>query len=373
MTQTHPVVRTGSVVVLRFYNIAHTIDMIAAEALASAPAGAEDVSRPQIARAGQKAMVFPVPPIQLGLGTIEMPLAGRPSRPEASARAYEFGVVSLALRFPVEDAPWPDFLAFTNRVRHDAASAASGAIWSGLLERVRSVIGPAIYRPSSVGLQEDYLLSVVNAWDRPMDADEILREVDVATLLSGEERTISESARQDLLRHRFSYYTSDLVVLTWDRAFLVEPEGDTDVADVLQVGNAQLLEMLHYDQQLDEELPRMYDRVKETQHRIHGLARRRYAKLAREYYSLVAEVSEATERVDNAVKVVEDVYLARVYTAALERFRVKAWADDVDRKLAIMRDTYGALYDEVTASRAELLEAAIVLLIVFEIVMAFVL
>ena len=63
-------------------------------------------------------------------------------------------------------------------------------------------------------------------------------------------------------------------MLTWDRAFLVEPEGDTDVADVLQVANAQLLEMLHYDQLLDEELPRMYERVKDTRHRIRGLARR---------------------------------------------------------------------------------------------------
>ena len=235
------------------------------------------------------------------------------------------------------------------------------------------MICPATHHPSRTDLEEDYLLSVVNAWDRPMDAEEIVREADLATLLSGEERAISESARQNLLQHRFSCYRNDLVVLTWDRAFLVEPEGDTDVADVLQVANAQPLNMLHYDQQLDEELPRMYERVKETQHHIRGLARRRYAKLAREYYTLVAEVSEVTEKADNAVKVVEDMYMARVYTAALERFRVKAWADAVDRKLAVVRDTYGALYDEIAASLAELPEAAIVLFIVFEIVMAFVL
>jgi len=128
MFQDQPIVRAGSVVVLRFYDIAHTIDVISAEALASAPTGAEDVSRPQLARAGQKAIAFPIPPVQLGLGTVELPLAGSSSRPEASARAYDFGVVSLALRFPVKDAPWPDFLALTNQVGHAAAAAAARTI-----------------------------------------------------------------------------------------------------------------------------------------------------------------------------------------------------------------------------------------------------
>ena len=49
---------------------------------------------------------------------------------------------------------------------------------------------------------------------------------------------------------------------------------------------------------------------------------------------------------------------------------MRAWNAAVERKLAIMRDTYTALYDEAATARAELLELAIVLLIVFEIVMA---
>jgi uncharacterized Rmd1/YagE family protein len=42
----------------------------------------------------------------------------------------------------------------------------------------------------------------------------------------------------------------------------------------------------------------------------------------------------------------------------------------VDRKLAIIRDTYAALYDEAASARAGLMEAAVVLLIVVEIVLA---
>jgi uncharacterized Rmd1/YagE family protein len=50
---------------------------------------------------------------------------------------------------------------------------------------------------------------------------------------------------------------------------------------------------------------------------------------------------------------------------------VRAWGNAVDRKLAIIRDTYHALFDEAAAARAELLEATIVLLIAVEIVLAF--
>ncbi len=50
---------------------------------------------------------------------------------------------------------------------------------------------------------------------------------------------------------------------------------------------------------------------------------RKFSQLARKLYTLVAEVTELTERVDNALQVTEDVYLARVYTMAVDSFRVK--------------------------------------------------
>ena len=102
------------------------------------------------------------------------------------------------------------------------------------------------------------------------------------------------------------------------------------------------------------------------------LASRRFADLARRLHTLVAEVTELTERVDNALQVTEDVYLARVYAAALDLFRVPAVNAAVERKLAIIRDTYSALYDESSASRTELMEFLIIVLIMAEIVIALV-
>ncbi|MBX9701279.1 MAG: hypothetical protein K2X74_17725 [Acetobacteraceae bacterium] len=48
------------------------------------------------------------------------------------------------------------------------------------------------------------------------------------------------------------------MVLGWDRAVPVEPHGETDV---LEVANAQLLELRNDDELLDAALPRMFELV----------------------------------------------------------------------------------------------------------------
>lgn len=366
-------VEAGAVVVLRLYDVAFAIDLARLEPLM--PAGAQ-VERPPLARAEPKAIAFGTPPARLRLGSASLPLEnGGSAEAEAWARVYDFGVVAIALRFAVRDEAWADYVALTRSLDRAAAAPTAAPLWTSLLERVRRSVAPAAERLSTSDLEEDYLLSVVNRWDRPVDAESVLREVDVAALLAEEPaeapRGLSPQTRQELLRNRFSYYADDLAVLTWDHAFLVEPAEETDVAQVLEVANARLLELLYYDRRLDAELPRMYGRVAGTRRALRALSRRRYANLAHDLYTLVAEVTELTEKSENALKITEDVYLARVYTAALRVFRVPQRSEAVDRKLRIMRDTYQALYDEATAGRTELLEVIIVVLILAELVLAF--
>lgn len=364
-------VETGAIVVLRLYEVAYGIDLPRVEQIAAAQVLAA-VSRLRLTRAEPKAIAFGVPPVEIALGPIDFELDGSRRSAEVTARAYEFGVVSIAVRIPVTGTPWDEFVDLATAVDRSASSPAAAEMWSELLERVRRLLGSALERPSETALEEDYLLTIVRSFDAPVTADDILRRADLVPLLAGERRELSEPARRELLRHSFSYYRNDLVVVTWDHAFIYEPSGDMDVADVLEVANAQLLELRSYDELLDAELPRMYERVKETRRGLRGLSRRRFANLARDLHTLVAEVTEITEKVDNTLKVTEDVYLARIYGTALELFRVPVWAASVGRKLDIIRETYTALYDEAATARAELLEAAIVLLIVLEIILAFV-
>lgn len=363
-------VERGSIVVLRLFDIAYAIDLVAAEAIWNASLkGASRRSR--LSTPPAKAIAFDVPPVLLALEPVELSLADGPVPALASARLYDFGVVALSLRVAVQNLDW---LAFTDRVEVVNAAigitAADDAVWRDLLAQVRAVIEPALMRANASAMQEDYLLAIVNRWSEPLSADALQERVDLVPMLSGERRPLSDGARRDLLRKRFSYYEDDLVVLTWDRAFICEPRSDSDVADVLEVANAQLLELRYYDELLDDELPRMNDLVDATRGGFSLLAPRRFADLARRLYTLVADVTEITEKVDNALQVTEDVYLARVYSAALDLYRTSAVSAAVDRKLSIIRDTYTALYNESSGARGELMEFAIVVLIVIEILLA---
>ncbi len=364
-------VSRGHVLALRLFDISYEIDLKLAEQLWSQRAG-RDSARGRLAGTPAKAVSFGVPPLTLDLGSCAIEVDGRVVTAAASARLYDFGIAAFALRLPVSTMSWQDFSRFANATDRTLGIAAATAVWQELLATLKGQIGEALIRPTEKPLQEDYLIGTVEAFDTAIDAAAVLQRLDLVPLLSGRERPLSAGARHDLLRHSFSYYPDDLAVITWDRAFLYEPLGDTDVADVLQIANAQLLEMRVYDELLDAELPRMRDLLDAAVRRRNLLTARRYAALARRLLTLVAEVSELTERVDNALQVTEDVYLARVYAAAMELFRVPNVTAAVDRKLAIIRETYTALHSEAAGVRAEVLEIAVLVLIAVEVILSLV-
>jgi hypothetical protein len=371
MVQDDVRVRSGQVVVLRLFQLAYEIDFKRAEELwARRAQGAS--ARSRLVGTPPKAISFGTPPLALELGPVTLNVDGTSMHAAASVRLYDFGIAALALRLPVRDLNWTGFTRLVNQIDQAVGPSAATRVWDTLLVQLRDLLGDALDRPVAAPLQEDYLIAQVDDFDEPLTAEALQERADLVPLLSGEERPLSESARRDLLRYRFSYHPDDLAVITWDRAFLYDPQRETDLADVLEMANAQLLEMRTYDEMLDEELPRMRDLVETTRRQLNLLASRRYARLARRLYTLVAEVTELAERVDNALQVTEDVYLARVYAAAMEQFRVPNVSAAVDRKLAIIRETYTALHSEAAGSRAELLEIAILVLIAMEIVLSLV-
>jgi hypothetical protein len=362
-------IQSGSVTAQRLFDVAYSIDLKKAESLWADRIGSSS-SRTRLVSTPTKAVAFDVPPVQFPLGTRDFLIGNRMVSAAVSARFYDFGVLALSVRFPALEMSWEDFTAFANDIDRSIGPNVGKGPWEGFVSEITTVLGSALSRPLLSSLSEDHLVAMVQAWDRPVKAEELLELVDLVPLLSGETRPLSEKSRKDLLKHRFSYYEDDLVVVTWDRAFIHEPRNDSDVADILEVANAQLLEFLYYDELLDDELPRMYEMVKAARKRMHLLGARRFADLARRLYTLVAEVTELTERADNVLQVTEDVYLARIYRSSLEIFGVPLVGEAVNRKLAIVRDTYAALHAEASGARGELLEAAIIILIVIEIVIA---
>jgi hypothetical protein len=364
-----PSILSASIIASRVFDVADTIDLEKAERLWTRELRSA-ATRIRFTYTAPKAIAFGVPPLEIAMAPLHVQLDGIETGVAVTVRLFDFGVVRVALRFAADNLAWVDFVQRLMAVDRTVGPVAADAIWSRLLGQIHAIFGDAFLRPSKSTLEEDYLIGIVSAFDETLTADELQQRIDLVPLLAGEQRPLAEGARRDLLRQRFSYYTDDLVVVTWDRAFIYDPRNDSDIIDVLEVANAQLLEMRYYDHLLDNELPRMYDEVQAMRRIRPLLSSRRFANLARRLYALVAEVTELREKVDNALQVTEDVYLARIYTAALDLFRVPAVSASVDRKLAIIRDTYSALYEEASAGRTALVEYAIVALIAIEIVLA---
>lgn len=356
----------ATVEVFRIYDVAEEIDLVAVESLLVQQ---QPVARIRLQRVAPKSIAFGDPPVVTDLVAPPLDVGGVRALTRASARIYGFGAISLSLEVVMPGAmEWPGFERFAREAEREAALL---PFWRTGLERLLTVLAPALESPLSSYMEEDYCVVTVRSLEPATTAEELMQRVDLIPLLTQEPKPLGPAARRDVFRYTHSYYRDDLVILTWDRAFVLEPSEDDDIADLLEVANAQLLELRYYDALLDSELPDTYRQAAEVR-TANALFSRRYSRAANQMRALVAEVTEITEKVDNALKVTEDVYLARVYSSALELFRVRYWAESIDRKLALIRDTYTALYDEAMATRAEWLEAAIVFLIVLEIVMAFV-
>jgi hypothetical protein len=359
----------GAATIYRIYDVGYGVNLDAAVKLLAA--NMPERVRPE--RGEGQAIHIANPPITVALGIDRLPVAGHQYGVEISARIFDFGVVSLRVRIPTPDElSWEEFTQFGNRV--DAAPE-TGRLLVEYLERLLQRIGPAIDRQKVAGVTEDYAVYRIS---RLRDANgegiaaEALRDIDVVPLLLNEQRPLSADARRELLPHRFSYYADDLAILTWDNALVVDPSPDeeTEVQYVLEFANAQLLELRYYDALLDAELPRMYERVASARTGIRAFRNRKLNSVLGNLQQTVADSTEIVERVENSLKVTDDVYLARVYAAALEIFRGRVWRNGIDRKLAIIRDTYGMLNDEAQAARSEVLEIAIVVLILAEMLLA---
>jgi hypothetical protein len=358
----------GAAIVYRLFDVGYSIRLDDASRTIAESAPARVPARERPARVEARALQIANPPLALSLGRAPLVIEGKSFDAELSARLYDFGV--CALRLQVDTPPGLSWQEFSLIGRALDTSGQSGTLMRDALTELLARLRDAIERPAIAPVVEEY--AVFRVYRLCDEAGKVLSvdaigDAHLVPLLLGEDRSLSDNARRELLQHRFSYYADDLAILTWDNALVVDPNPhDRDVEYVLEFANAQLLELRMYDALLDAELPSMYDRVEVGRRRRLPLLTHGFRPIIAALQTRVADVTETVERVENALKVTEDVYLARIYATALELFRGQTWRRGIERKLAIFRETYAMLNAESQASRAEVMEAAIVLLIVAE-------
>jgi hypothetical protein len=286
------------------------------------------------------------------------------------AKFFDYGVLSLALTRPFSG-EWAELIAAGQTyIDNDALEQRAAGICRDLVARFASTMSGS----RRDLLTEDYLVVSVTSLDAALTADDLLMQHGeaIARMLRGERQPLSHQERDDVLRHRLSYFEDDLVVATWNAAFVYDtPAGAQAALEILELANSQLLEFRYYDDRLDAELGRIYSQLQRPPHWWDGLVGRGYIRAANHLQSLFIEVNEITDRTENALKIVGDIYAARLFQLTAARLALEPWKANVEEKLTTLNDIYRFAVEQVAIARGHFLELTIVLILIFELVLFF--
>jgi hypothetical protein len=89
-------------------------------------------------------------------------------------------------------------------------------------------------------------------------------------------------------------------------------------------------------------------------------------------HALFIDVNELTDRTENTLKFIGDIYAARLFALGADRLGLGTWKANVQEKLKTLDDVYRFAVELSTISRGQFMELAIVLILVLELVLFFV-
>jgi len=284
-------------------------------------------------------------------------------RLDAQIKYYDYGVLSVVFELPFSG-DWDTLVRLSSRWVWDTDfTSFAQKIVKQKLERA----APALVKPYDDWLHEDYFVFHVRDIAGSPSASDLLAAEGgrIAQIVRGENCPLSDGERQEILQSRISYYPNDLVVLGWNGAFLYDNQAGADtIIPLLEYANSQLLEFRHYDELLTRELQSVYEFM---DHGKTGIwARWRTAKRATRLHTVLLDVDELTERADNAIKFLSDMFSARLYKVAASKIGVTDYKDLVNQKVHTAEELYRFMVDQFHQSRAFVLEFLVVIILIIE-------
>jgi len=356
----------GSFSVLVLYDVAEQVNLERLrEILGAQPPGREPSFKhpaPEYVRFERPPVVEYLDPVTLSSGEQFL----------SRVKYFAYGVVSVELELPFESG-WQELVSLSSRwIASPETEKCTLEVIQARLKRVAD----ALVQPYSKWLSEDYyVINLRESRDEngnPLSAAALVARhgEEIACIVRGESGPLSDSERADVLQSSMSYYPTDLLVVGWVAALVYDTaEGAVPAIQLLEYANTQLLEFRHYDEVLTRILENVYKALerREGPFRHWGMARR-----AASLNTVRLEVTELTERTDNAIKFLGDMFYARAYRMAATRVGVPDYRNLVERKLRIAADLYQSMVNEFYQARSFLLEVLVVAILVIELVDIFV-
>ncbi|MBX3364775.1 MAG: hypothetical protein KF866_08430 [Phycisphaeraceae bacterium] len=317
-------------------------------------------------RRAPASMNFQPPPLCIRTDAPAISLARWSTDAAMDVTIFDFGAVSVTRSIPFEG-DLATLLELAIAVEEQKTLVESARTRA---EELLRELWPALQRPSLSDKMEDYVV-----FECRLDPSEnIARSLNDqaqgwAQVLRGERNRLSDQEVREVMSARLSYGEHDAVIIDWGSAVLIDPHPQ-DTLRVLEFANVELLEMRHLDDRLDEALEGTFKALTSAGWLTHwrpGRGRRRLEHVA----GLRTDGVQMFESVNNALKLLGDQFLARMYRTATQRMGIPAWEASVLRKLENLESVYDKIADREGNLRMEFLEWIIILLIAFEVVMSF--
>jgi hypothetical protein len=311
------------------------------------------------------------PPVEEVLETLVLESG---ERLQGDIKYFDYGVVSVIFELPFSG-DWDKLVQLSSRWVWDTnfESLATRIVKEKLERAAPALVKPYDAKPDASGwLKEDYFIFHLREIAGSPSASDLLASQGacISQIVRGETQPLSDGERQEILQSRISYYPNDLAVIGWNAAFIYDsPVGAETAIQLLQYANSQLLEFRHYDELLTKQLEGVYAFLDRGGR---GLwSRWRTARAASKLHTVLLDVSELTERADNAIKFLSDMFSARLYKLAALKVGVPDYKDLVQQKLQTSEELYRFMVDEFNQSRAFVLELMVVIILIIELIYFF--
>lgn len=337
----------------RIYDIGKEIDLASLErSLAESMA----IARAGFVRVHPKSISMEEPPLLLRLQPAFVEQDGRIFTLTVVARVFDIGAISLCLI--LEDLLAPSPMLEEAALRF-AGQRGLDAHFEAALTQLRAILTKELGdRPIDPGFYDDYTIYL---------ADSLDAGIDPVAILLGEKILFSHETRADTLRHTLSYADDDRAIISWDGTILIGPESPSDLIELVEFAMVQVLELRFYDRELSRQMEKMYEDIELADQLWWYRRVQHYRSLMKGLLNTQAEVSEITEKINNLIKVTEDVYYARVYATALRALRSEQWTASVNHRISVIRENYRMLSDQVDVQHSHFLEWIVIALIALEI------
>jgi hypothetical protein len=288
---------------------------------------------------------------------------------DCSIKYYAYGVAVAQFELPFA-CDWEALLLQASRWMNtsDLEPSAPDVVREHLQQ-----LAPAVIRPSDDWLQEQYFVIDLQEIQREgggVTASELLagHGDQIVQLIRGEVSPLAPRATEEALQASASYYPSDLVVVGSSAALVYDrPEDAAATIQILEYARSQLLEFRYYDNLMTRVLSAFYSAL--DQKRRLRLWRRGLPRDAAHLNTLRLDVMELTERVDNAIKFVSDIFYARLYRLAAGRMGVPDYRALVEEKLRTAGELYEFMVDQFNEARTFVLEVAIAVACLLDVIL----